>query len=486
MGRATQGVRLMNLLADEKIVSIGARWREPRRGRAGRRGAEPRAATPARSSGVKTGALAARLLRARARAWIPGGVNSPVRAFGAVGGTPLFVARGKGAQLSDADGNRYIDYVGSWGPLILGHAHPAVLRAVRAARARTARASARRPSSRSSSRAASCAALPSLERVRFVSSGTEATMSALRLARGATGRPRILKFEGCYHGHADALLVGAGSGVATLGIPGSPGVPAAFAELTVPAPYNDLAAVAARVRALGRRDRLRHRRAGRRQHGLRAAASRASSPGCASSATAHGALLIFDEVMTGFRVARGGAQALYGVRPDLTCLGKVVGGGLPAAAYGGPRELMDRDRARRPGLPGRHALGKPARHGGRPRDARPAGAARGIYEQLEARSQRARRGSRRARRARPASSSRPPPSAACSASSSTPARSESFADARKADAAALQALLPRDARGGRLPGAVAYEAGFVSLAHRPPRSRPPSRRPARARQAARA
>ena len=165
----------------------------------------------------------------------------------------------------------------------------------------------------------------------------------------------MLKFEGCYHGHADALLVGAGSGVATLGIPGSPGVPAAFTELTVQAPYNDLAAVARRVRALGRRDRLRDRRAGRRQHGPGAAASRASSRACASSAIAHGALLIFDEVITGFRVAWGGAQALYGVTPDLTCLGKIVGGGLPAAAYGGRRELMEQLAPDGPRLPGGHA-----------------------------------------------------------------------------------------------------------------------------------
>jgi glutamate-1-semialdehyde 2,1-aminomutase len=285
----------------------------------------------------RKGARSRALLR-RAERVIPGGVNSPVRAYRAVGGSPPFLARGKGAYVWDADGRRYVDYVGSWGPLILGHAHPAVLRAV--ARAAQRGTSFGAPTAGEVEIAeAICAALPSVEMVRFVSSGTEATMSAIRLARGATGRKKILKFDGCYHGHADALLVGAGSGVATLGIPGSPGVPEEFVRLTVQAPYNDLAAVEDAFRA----------------HGSELACvivePVAGNMGCVPPARGFleglrelcdraGTLLIFDEVMTGFRVAWGGAQALYGVRPDLTCLGKVVGGGLPAAAYGGRRDLM--------------------------------------------------------------------------------------------------------------------------------------------------
>jgi len=288
---------------------------------------------PRKSAGKKSLAL----LR-RAERVIPGGVNSPVRAYTAVGGSPPFIARGKGAQIWDADGRRYIDYVGSWGPLILGHAQPGVLRAVARAAARGTSFGA--PTEGEVEIAEKiCAALPSVEMVRFVSSGTEATMSAIRLARGATGRKKILKFDGCYHGHADALLVGAGSGVATLGIPGSPGVPEEFVRLTVQAPYNDLAAVAAAFRT----------------HGPELACvivePVAGNMGCVPPLRGfleglrelcdqHGALLIFDEVMTGFRVAWGGAQELYEIRPDLSCLGKVVGGGLPAAAYGGRRELM--------------------------------------------------------------------------------------------------------------------------------------------------
>jgi len=279
-----------------------------------------------------------RSLFARARRSIPGGVNSPVRAFGSVGGTPRFLERGKGCRVWDADGNEYVDYVGSWGPLILGHADPGILRAVRAAMARGTSFGA--PTEGEIELAEAIRrAVPSIERVRMVSSGTEATMSAIRLARGATGRERILKFSGCYHGHADALLVGAGSGVATLGIPGSPGVPAAFTELTIQAPFNDLDAVADAFRRWG--DDI----------ACVIVEPVAGNMGCVPPTpgfleglrelcTASGALLIFDEVMSGFRVARGGAQERYGVKPDLTCLGKVVGGGLPAAAFGGRADLM--------------------------------------------------------------------------------------------------------------------------------------------------
>ncbi len=280
-----------------------------------------------------------RLLR-QAKKRLPGGVNSPVRAYGSVDGTPPFVERGKGAFLYDVDGNEYIDYVGSWGPLILGHANPAVLRAVREAMAKGTSFGA--PTERETLLAeAVTRAVPSLEKMRMVSSGTEAVMSAIRLARGVTGRDRILKFDGCYHGHSDGLLVGAGSGVATLGIPGSPGVPEAMTELTVLAPFNDLDAVQQAFERWG--DELACVL-------LEPIAGNMGSippvdgflAGLRELCDAHGALLLFDEVMTGFRVAHGGAQQLYDVKPDLTTLGKVVGGGLPAAVYGGRRDWMER------------------------------------------------------------------------------------------------------------------------------------------------
>jgi glutamate-1-semialdehyde 2,1-aminomutase len=279
-----------------------------------------------------------RALFARAMDLLPGGVNSPVRAFRGVGGEPVFFQSGQGAYLTDVDGNRYVDYVGSWGPLILGHAHPAVVEAVEAAsRKGTSFGAPHRGEVELAELI--CQALPSIEKVRLVSSGTEATQAAVRLARGATGRDCILKFEGCYHGAADAFLVKAGSGVETLGLPDSPGVPAAVANLTLTAPFNDLAA-AERVFA---------------QRGSEIACVIVEpvvgnmgvlppEPGYLQGLSAlcrrHGALLVFDEVMTGFRVAWGGAQALYGVRPDLTTLGKVIGGGLPMGAFGGRRDLM--------------------------------------------------------------------------------------------------------------------------------------------------
>jgi glutamate-1-semialdehyde 2,1-aminomutase len=279
-----------------------------------------------------------RRLFARARRRIPGGVNSAVRAFGAVGGAPRFIASGKGCRVTDVDGNEYIDYVGSWGPLIVGHANPSVLRAVRAAMSHGTSFGA--PTEAEVALAdAICSAVPSVEQVRMVSSGTEATMCAMRLARAATARERVLKFDGCYHGHVDPLLVGAGSGVATLGVPGSVGVPSAFTDLTVQAPYNDLAAVESAFARWGR------------EIACVLVEPVAGNMGCILPAPGfleglrdlcdrHGALLVFDEVMTGFRVAYGGAQERFGVRPDLTCLGKVVGGGLPAAAFGGRRDLM--------------------------------------------------------------------------------------------------------------------------------------------------
>jgi glutamate-1-semialdehyde 2,1-aminomutase len=279
-------------------------------------------------------------LFARALDLFPGGVSSPVRAFRAVGGEPFFVASGEGARLVDVDGNEYIDYVLSWGPLLFGHAHPRVVEAVTEA--------ARRGTSFGAPIGAEVQLaelvrgfFPSMEKLRFVNSGTEATMSAVRLARGFTGRPLLLKFEGCYHGHGDSFLVKAGSGVATLGLPDSPGVPAELSQLTLTAPYNDLEAVAQIFRA----------------HGERIAAIIVEPvvgnagfippvegflEGLRATATTHGALLIFDEVMTGFRVAPGGAQERFGIVPDLTTLGKVIGGGLPVGAYGGRADVMSR------------------------------------------------------------------------------------------------------------------------------------------------
>lgn len=269
---------------------------------------------------------------------IPGGVNSPVRAFRSVGGTPLFLQRGKGAWVWDADGNRYVDYVGSWGPLIAGHAHPEVVRAV--AKAASLGLSFGAPTESEVELAALlCRLVPSIEQIRLVSSGTEATMSAIRLARGHTGRSKIVKFEGCYHGHVDSLLVKAGSGALTLGQPSSAGVPAATAAETLVVAYNDAAAleeVFLRTRqeiagvivepVAGNMNLVRPR-----PDFLEA---------LRTLCTRFGALLIFDEVMTGFRVALGGAQGLYGVKPDLTTLGKVIGGGMPLGAFGGRRDIM--------------------------------------------------------------------------------------------------------------------------------------------------
>ena len=280
-----------------------------------------------------------RRLQQRAQSMIPGGVNSPVRAFRSVGGDPPFIVRGKGSHVWDADENEYIDYIGSWGPLILGHAEPGVLDAILGAACNGTSFGASTPSEADLAELV-LGAFPTMQKVRFVSSGTEATMSAIRLARAYTKRKYIVKFEGCYHGHADALLVKAGSGVATLGIPGSAGVPEEFTQFTLALPFNNLSVVELAFH------KFKH------QIACVIVEPVVGNMGCVPAADDYlvglrlltereRAVLIFDEVMTGFRVAFGGAQEMYNIRPDLTTLGKIIGGGLPVGAYGGSKEIMD-------------------------------------------------------------------------------------------------------------------------------------------------
>jgi len=280
-----------------------------------------------------------RKLQKRAEQLIPGGVNSPVRAFRAVGCDPLYIVRGQGSHIWDADGNEYVDYIGSWGPLILGHAAPTVIEAVISAARNGTSFGASTPAEADLAELV-ISAFPHVQKVRFVSSGTEATMSAIRLARACTKRKYIVKFEGCYHGHADALLVKAGSGVATLGIPGSAGVPEEFTQFTLALPYNDIGALETAF------EKFKH------QIACVIVEPVVGNMGCVPPARGYlealraitardKALLIFDEVMTGFRLAYGGAQELYSVQPDLTTMGKIIGGGLPVGGYGGPSEIMD-------------------------------------------------------------------------------------------------------------------------------------------------
>ncbi|HYE33933.1 glutamate-1-semialdehyde 2,1-aminomutase [Methylocaldum sp.] len=279
-------------------------------------------------------------LFAEAQTYIPGGVNSPVRAFKGVGGTPVFVERAEGPYLFGVDGRRYIDYVGSWGPMIVGHAHPEVVKAVHDAVARGLSYGAPTPIETAMAKKL-CELVPSLDMVRMVNSGTEATMSAIRLARGYTGRDKIIKFEGCYHGHSDSLLIKAGSGALTLGVPSSPGVPACLAEYTITLSFNDGDAVREVFSRYGG------------EIACIIVEPVAGNMNCVPPkrgfletlrevCDTHGSVLIFDEVMTGFRVALGGAQAHYGVSPDLTTLGKIIGGGMPVGAFGGRREIMEK------------------------------------------------------------------------------------------------------------------------------------------------
>jgi glutamate-1-semialdehyde 2,1-aminomutase len=397
----------------------------------------------------------------RAKGVLPGGVNSPVRAFRAVGGTPFFVASAAGSCLTDVDGKRYVDYVCSWGPLILGHAPPAVLDAVR------------RAAERGWTYGAPCEAevelaetvrqrMPSLEMMRFVNSGTEATMAAVRLARAATGRDLIVKFDGCYHGHADGFLVKAGSGVATLGLPDSPGVPAGLAALTLTAPFNDANAV---------EDLFR-------RHGPSIAAvivepyvgnvgfiapTPEFHPALRAMCDRHGAILIFDEVMTGFRVAAGGAQERLGVRPDLTTLGKIVGGGFPVGAYGGRADLMRRIAPEGPVYQAGTLSGNPVAMAAGLATLR-ATAAPGFYETLEGRTARLLAGLEAAARRRSI------PVTLGHAGSMwgiyfAPGPVRNYADAKGADTALFarwhRAALAR----GVFLAPSAFEAAFVSSAH---------------------
>lgn len=403
-----------------------------------------------------------RELYQRAQAVIPGGVSSPVRAFRAVGGEPFFVDRAQGARLFDVDGKEYIDHVCSWGPLILGHAHPAVVEAVQRAAERGTSYGTSTPDEVVLAELV-CQALSSVEQVRFVSSGTEATMSALRLARGVTDRDVVVKFEGGYHGHADSFLVSAGSGVATLGIPGSPGVPQAIAGLTATVPYNDLEAVRELMGARGDQVAAIIVEPVAGNMGVVLPAE-GFLEGLRELCDEFGALLIFDEVITGFRLGRGGAQERFGVHPDLTTLGKILGGGLPVGAVAGPRRFMSKLAPEGPVYQAGTLSGNPL--------AMAAGRATletlfgdvGAYERLESRAQTLERGLVEA--------------AKSAGVAATPSRIGSmmtlfltggpvrcFADAKGADTAAYGRIFHSLLSQGVFVAPSAFEAMFVSTAH---------------------
>ncbi|WP_213949404.1 glutamate-1-semialdehyde 2,1-aminomutase [Luteibacter sp. dw_328] len=400
-------------------------------------------------------------LFARAQKLLPGGVNSPVRAFRSVGGEPFFTERADGAYLWDVEGKRYIDYVGSWGPMIVGHNHPAVREAVE--RAIRKGLSFGTPCAAEVTMAETIVSLiPSVDMVRMVNSGTEATMSAIRLARGATGRSKIVKFEGCYHGHGDSFLVKAGSGALTFGVPTSPGVPKASADLTLTLPYNDIDAATLLLT----------------QEGKEIAAliiePVAGNMNCIPPkegylqalrelCTAHGVLLIFDEVMTGFRVALGGAQAHYGITPDLTCFGKIIGGGMPVGAYGGRRDLMEQIAPSGPIYQAGTLSGNPV--------AMAAGLAMlgliqapGFYDDLTARTARLTDGilAEAKKAGVPFSVNRV---GAMFGLFFTEETVESYAQATKADVAAFNRFFHGMLERGVYLAPSAFEAGFVSSAH---------------------
>lgn len=397
----------------------------------------------------------------RARKLIPGGVNSPVRAFGSVGGQARFIRSASGAYIEDEDGNRYIDYVSSWGAILVGHAHPVVLEAINEAAARGTTFGA--PTAAEIELAERVTRLvPSIESLRLVSSGTEATMSAIRLARGATGRDRVLKFDGCYHGHPDHMLAAAGSGVATLGIPGTDGVPRAAVADTMVLPFNDLAAVEELFSARGAEIAAVIVEPVAANMGLVLPLD-GFLRGLRTLCDRHGTVLIFDEVITGFRVALGGAQARFGVAADLTTFGKVLGGGLPIGAYGGKRALMERMAPVGPIYQAGTLSGNPL--------ATAAGLAvleiaaqPGVYEQLELRAQALADGlSRLAREAGV-------PFCACALGGlfgfffhAGPV--ESYADAQKADAKAFRGFFHAMLEQGVYLAPSPFEAGFLTLAH---------------------
>ncbi|MGD8617174.1 MAG: glutamate-1-semialdehyde 2,1-aminomutase [Gammaproteobacteria bacterium] len=393
---------------------------------------------------------------------IPGGVNSPVRAFRGVGGDPVFIERAAGPYLYDADGRRYIDYVGSWGPMVLGHAHPDVLQAVHQAVDKGLSFGA--PTEIETLMAERvCELVPSMQLVRMVSSGTEATMSAIRLARGFTGRDRIVKFEGCYHGHSDSLLVKAGSGALTLGEPSSPGVPAVLAEQTITLGFNDLEQVQRSFGDVGEEIAcvIVEPVAGNMNcipplpgflEGLREICDR------------YGALLIFDEVMTGFRVALGGAQGLYGVTPDLTTLGKVIGGGMPVGAFGGTREVMEKIAPLGPVYQAGTLSGNPVAMAAGLKTleliSRP-----GFYETLGARTERLVRGITERARAAGVPLSGNQVGAMFGIFFTEAGQVRNFAQSTACDQAAFRRFFHAMLERGVYLAPSAFEAGFVSAAH---------------------